>query len=70
MIFRLLPTYIYLFMEAQNAQPFHSNLQTYKGEIVNNYKRSTIGYFYFTIGIKLFLFMKHLIIYMIPGKDL
>ena len=27
MIIRLWPTYIYLFMEAQNAQPFHSNVQ-------------------------------------------
>ena len=27
MIIRLLPTYIYLFIEAKNALPFHSNVQ-------------------------------------------
>ena len=39
MIIRLLPTYIYLFMEAQNAQPFHSNTKV-KLLILNNFEES------------------------------
>ena len=37
MIIRLLPTYIYLFMEAQNAQPMHSNVQKVELLILNNF---------------------------------
>ena len=32
-----LPTYLYLFMDAQNSQPFHSNVQKVKLLILNNF---------------------------------
>ena len=36
MIIRLLPTYIYLFMDAQNALPFRSNVQGETSNIDNS----------------------------------
>ena len=37
MIIGLLQTYINLFMDAQNARPFHSNVQKVKLSILNNF---------------------------------
>ena len=41
MIIRLLPTYIYLFMEAQIAQPFHSNVKLLR---LNNFDLEKVKY--------------------------
>ena len=41
MIIRLLPTYVYLFMEAQNAQPFSLECTKEKLLILNNFDLSS-----------------------------
>ena len=48
MIIRLLPTYIYLFMEAQNAQPFHSNVQRWNFGLDNSNIYILIGWKFYS----------------------
>ena len=53
MIIRLLPTYMYLFIEAQNAQPFSLECTKVKLLKLDNFEIYYIYIFFFNMHLKL-----------------